>query len=183
MAGARIRVEEVLADFLTPILPNIGGEPIREGKIDLHQLVSGNVESVVSNLGGGRHRHLALTITAKEYNAHMGFSFVPPHNPGNYPQSMRNAQEQALGTEKFQQKQALFRKEKRSSRRWKQSFCTHWWAIWQGLDRCLHLPCPNTFLEIHDDKLNWPQVKFCEDDGALWLRRNLCLIDITIGKG
>ena len=38
----------------------------------------------------------------------IGFAFVPPHNPGDYPQSMGSAQEQALGTEKFQQNQALF---------------------------------------------------------------------------
>ena len=35
---------------------------------------------------------------------------MPPHNPVNYPQSMRNAQEKYLGTEKFRQNQALFRK-------------------------------------------------------------------------
>ena len=39
-----------------------------------------------------------------------GFAFVPPHNPGDYLQIMGSAQEQALGTEKFQQNQALFRK-------------------------------------------------------------------------
>ena len=33
-----------------------------------------------------------------------------PHNPGNYPQSIGSAQEQSLGTEKFRQNQALFRK-------------------------------------------------------------------------
>ena len=51
-----------------------------------------------------------LKITDKEYRAQMGFGFVPPHNPGEYPQSMGNAQEQALQTEKFQQNQVLFRK-------------------------------------------------------------------------
>ena len=35
---------------------------------------------------------------------------MPPHNPGNYPQSMGSAQEQALGTQKFRQNQTLFRK-------------------------------------------------------------------------
>ena len=33
-----------------------------------------------------------------------------PHNPSNYPQSMENSQEEVLGTEKFRQNQALFRK-------------------------------------------------------------------------
>ena len=62
------------------------------------------------NLGGGLHRHLALTMTAEEYRAQTGFAFVPPHNPCNYPQRMGNTQEQALGTEKFRQNQVLFRK-------------------------------------------------------------------------
>ena len=37
-----------------------------------------------------------------------GLSFVPPHNLGDYPQSMDSAQEQALGTEKFWQNKVLF---------------------------------------------------------------------------
>ena len=110
MAGATSSFKGVLADFLTPILPNIEGEPTKEELIDLHQLASGNTESVLSNLGGGRHGHLALTMTATEYRTQKGFTFVLQHNPGNYPQSMGNAQEQALRTEKFQQNQALFRK-------------------------------------------------------------------------
>ena len=61
--------EGVLADFPTPILPNIGGEPTREAMVYLHLLVSGNAASVVSNLGGGRHVHLTLTMTSKEYKA------------------------------------------------------------------------------------------------------------------
>ena len=40
----------------------------------------------------------------------IGFAFVPPHNPGKYPKSMRSAQEQALRTENFLQNQAMFRK-------------------------------------------------------------------------
>ena len=37
-----------------------------------------------------------------------GFASVPPHNPGDYPQSMGSDQEQAHGTENFGQNQALF---------------------------------------------------------------------------
>ena len=35
---------------------------------------------------------------------------MPLQNPGDYPQSMGRAQEQALGTENFQQNQMFFRK-------------------------------------------------------------------------
>ena len=65
---------------------------------------------MASNLRGGQHGHLMLKMIDKEYRAHKGFAFVPPHNRGDYPRSMGDAQEQALGTEKFRQNQALFRK-------------------------------------------------------------------------
>ena len=65
MSGATIIVEGVLVEFLTLIITNIVGEPTIESLTALHQLISGNAASVVSNRGGVRHRHLALTITAK----------------------------------------------------------------------------------------------------------------------
>ena len=46
----------------------------------------------------------------EEYMEQTGFDFVPPQNTSNYPQSTGSAQEQALGTEKFRQNQAMFRK-------------------------------------------------------------------------
>ena len=76
-----------------------------------------------------------------------GFSFVPPHNPDNYPQSTGIAQEQALGTENFQQNQALFRKytavngalkKQIVTLLWKQSSYTHRWINSQVSDRCTH---------------------------------------------
>ena len=64
MAGTKISVEGVLVDFLSQILPNIGRYLMIEYLIKLHWLISGNVASVVSNLGGGLHGHPALKITA-----------------------------------------------------------------------------------------------------------------------
>ena len=110
MAGTTSIIEGFLMEFLTPIITNIGGEPTREALIDLHQLISGNTAYVASKLGGGRHRHLVLAMTSEEYTAQMGYALVPPHNPGDYLPKMGTSQEQALGTEKFLQKQALFRK-------------------------------------------------------------------------
>ena len=63
MAGTTSSIEGVLTDFSAPILPKIGGELTREVLINLHRLVSGNV---ASNLRGGRHGHLALTMTDEE---------------------------------------------------------------------------------------------------------------------
>ena len=76
MAGATGSVEGVLADLPTPIIPKIGGELAREVIIDLHQLVSGNTASIVSNLGGGQNGHLALTITRKKCMADTSSVFV-----------------------------------------------------------------------------------------------------------
>ena len=65
MVGATSSVEGVLEEFLTSILPKISGEPTREGLIEIHILISGNAASMASNLGGGRHKHLLLKMTAK----------------------------------------------------------------------------------------------------------------------
>ena len=65
---------------------------------------------MASNLGGGWHEHLALTMTTYEYMEQTGSVFVPEHNTGNYQPTMRTAQEQALLTKSFRQNQALFRR-------------------------------------------------------------------------
>ena len=101
-------IEGVFAYFTTPILTKIGREPTRESLVKIHCLISGNVPCVASNLGGGQHRHLALTITTKDYMAHMGYVFVPSHNPISYHPMMVTAQEQALRTERFKKNQYLF---------------------------------------------------------------------------
>ena len=101
MTGATNSAKGVLAEFLTPILPKIRGEPTRGALIDLHRLVSVNAASVASNLGVGRHGHLALTIKSEEYTAQTGYAFFPLHNPGNYPPTMGTSQETVLGSEKF----------------------------------------------------------------------------------
>ena len=75
------------------ILPKIVGEPTRESLIDIHRLISGNVASMVLNLGGGRHIHLTITMTAEDYLEQMGHAFIPPHNPGNHPPMMGTTQE------------------------------------------------------------------------------------------
>ena len=49
-----------------PIIPNIIGELTRECLIYIQGRVSGNVASVVSNIRGGGHVNLALTMTAEE---------------------------------------------------------------------------------------------------------------------
>ena len=62
MVGAISIIEGVLVDFLTHLLLNIGGEPTREALIDMHRVISGNLASVASDLGGGRNVDLVLTM-------------------------------------------------------------------------------------------------------------------------
>ena len=110
MSGATSIIEVFLANFPTPILPKIREEPTREGLIELHRLVSGNGAPVLWNLEGGRNRHLALTMTSKEYSAQTGLAFAPPHKRGDYLPTIGDTQEQALIIEKFRKNQALFQK-------------------------------------------------------------------------
>ena len=143
MVGTTSSADGVLVDLLKPILPKIGGELTRESLIDLHWLISRKSASMASNLRGGRHVHLMKIMTAKEYMAQMGYTFLPSHKTGTYPPTMGTAQEKALRTERFQQNQALFRRyttvdralKIRSSWRCNQYFCNHWWTSWQVLDR------------------------------------------------
>ena len=86
---------------MTKILPKIDGQPIIEGLINLHRLISGNAESVPSNLVGGQCGNLALTMTAKEYRSQKGFTVVTQQNQGEYLQIMGSAKEKVLRTEKF----------------------------------------------------------------------------------
>ena len=81
MAGATMSIKGVRTVLPKPILPQIEGGVTREGLIKLHQLISKNVASVASNLGGGHHRHLALIMTREDYTSQMVFPFVLPHNP------------------------------------------------------------------------------------------------------
>ena len=107
MEGKISSVEGFLTDLLMPILPNIGGNPMREAIIEIHQLTSRNA---ASNLRGGRYGHITLTMTADEYMSHTGCAFATPHNPVNEPPTMGTAQDQALRTKRFQQNQAIFRR-------------------------------------------------------------------------
>ena len=110
MVGTKSSSKEVLAYFPTPILPNIGIDSTLEDLIEIHWLIIGNAASVESDLGGGRHGHLSLTMAADYYMSQIGYAFVPPHNPVDYLLTMGNSQDQALVTERFQQNQALFRR-------------------------------------------------------------------------
>ena len=82
-AGSTSSIKGVLVDLLTPTISNIIREPAREALIDIHFIISSNAESSVSDLGGGRHDHLASTMSLDYYLNHMEHTFIPPPNPGD----------------------------------------------------------------------------------------------------
>ena len=77
---------ESIADAMPhPTLPKIHGVPTYESIADLHRRLNENAASVQTNLGGGRHGYLALTISAQKYNQVTGHGFVIPADPGPFP--------------------------------------------------------------------------------------------------
>ena len=110
MTRTTIRVEGVLTEFQTPILPKISGDMTRDGLHKLHWMIIGNMVSMRSNIGGDCHRHLALTMAVEDYMTQTGYMFVTPHNLGYSPSTMKITHEQALRTERLQKNQALFRR-------------------------------------------------------------------------
>ena len=85
MAGATSSVDGVLADFTTPTLPNIGGQPTKEALINLHRLVSGNAATVASNIRRGRYGHLALTIKRRGIHGTDGLRVCAAAQPRQLP--------------------------------------------------------------------------------------------------
>ena len=64
MTGSTSSIDGVLVYFLTQIIPNIVREPIRKALVDIYRTLSSNVVSIASNLDGGRHGYLELTMAA-----------------------------------------------------------------------------------------------------------------------
>ena len=63
MTGATNSVDGVVAEFPMPVLLEIARERTIESLIKIHQLISGNADSVASNRVGGRNGNLILTMT------------------------------------------------------------------------------------------------------------------------
>ena len=123
MAGATKSAKRVLAYFLMPNIPNIDGENTREVLINIHQLISGDVESVALNLRGGLHRHLTMTMTAEGYMEQTSFAFFPSHNPGDYPHSMRERPRTSAWDWKVLTKPSAVLKVHHRGRRLKRVYC------------------------------------------------------------
>ena len=66
---------------LTPIIGTPSYETIRI----IHTELKSNACTVRTNLGGGNHGHLSLTLTPDEYHKQTGTTFTRPSDPGVTP--------------------------------------------------------------------------------------------------
>ena len=67
MARSTISFKGFLAYFSILIHPKIFREPTREALIGLHCILSLDATYIMSNVGRGRHSHLALTMASDDY--------------------------------------------------------------------------------------------------------------------
>ena len=68
--------------FEYPTLTRIHGEPTFEGIRQLHKEVMVNAQTVHSDLGGGAHGHLGLTLSPRHYTLISSAQYNRPTHPG-----------------------------------------------------------------------------------------------------
>lgn len=79
---------DVTSNFPNPVLTPIGTTTVKPNWTSLHLLqreINANASSIYSNLGGGLHGHLTLTIDANAYLALAGVAFAVPIAPPDDP--------------------------------------------------------------------------------------------------
>jgi hypothetical protein len=75
-------VEKIVENFPYPTFTPIAGVPDYEALAELHTQANSNSSSIQSNLGGGNHGLLALTLEPAVLNTLSATPFVIPLNPG-----------------------------------------------------------------------------------------------------
>ena len=77
-----VSVESIKEGFPYPTIPKIPGRPTFETISEIHTKLKANASSVQSELGGGTHGLLGLTLQPGTYTVLTGHVFQPPVNPG-----------------------------------------------------------------------------------------------------
>ena len=85
MASAVPTVEAIKEGFPHLSIPRHPGEPSYESIYKVHSLLKANAASIPSDLGGGTHGLLGLTLSQAVYTQVAGMAFTRPANPGNTP--------------------------------------------------------------------------------------------------
>eukprot|EP00957_Ditylum_brightwellii_P133778 10200765-Ditylum_brightwellii.AAC.1 len=71
----------VMEHFPVKEIPKQNGMPSWDSIQAIHLHLNTNAASVPSDLGGGQHGHLGLTIGGAEYQILTGYAFTRPANP------------------------------------------------------------------------------------------------------
>jgi hypothetical protein len=79
-------LDELIVGFPHSSLPKVTGEPTLEDLKVIRRLLNTNAMSVSSYVGRGRHGHLGIIMTNKEYFAIAADVFPVPDNPGASPE-------------------------------------------------------------------------------------------------
>ena len=77
--------KESINDFPHPTIPKHTGMPTYETIQSVHRKLKANAASIQSELGGGAHRLLGLTLSNQAYSTITGSNFTRPANPGTLP--------------------------------------------------------------------------------------------------
>eukprot|EP00957_Ditylum_brightwellii_P041983 3179033-Ditylum_brightwellii.AAC.1 len=80
-------ISAVMDHSLVKDIPQQAGMPTWKSIWSIHLNFNANAASVLSDLGGGAHGHLSLTIGGAEYQTLTGHAFARPANPGVTPPS------------------------------------------------------------------------------------------------
>ena len=84
-------VEKIVENFPYPTFTPVAGVPDYEALAELHTQANSNSSSIQSNLGGGNHGLLAVTLEAAVLDTLTATPFVIPLNPGASPIIPANA--------------------------------------------------------------------------------------------
>jgi len=103
-------VDGITADFPHPILKKIHGEPTRKEIVELHKKLCENAAAVTSNLGGGKHGHLALILSDKDFLEEAKHAFEAPKNPGDDPPTTTKPEDQPSVNDRHKRQQRIFEK-------------------------------------------------------------------------
>ena len=190
--GATRIFEEVLADFPTPILPNISGEPTREVLIDQHKLISGKAASLTSNLQGGRHIKPRADDDGRGIHGTKGLRICATAQPRKLPTNNGNHPRASAQNQKFLTKLSTIQKIHLCGRIPRKSYrrggVTSLPVPIGGPDNriCKDLRAcyvTSTFYLLRGDRHNQPQVKRGKHYGSLQPRGTSNTTDQTTGKG
>ena len=84
-------VESIKESFPYPVIAKTPGRPTFETISEIHSKLKANASSIHSELGGGSHGLLGLTLQPGTYTVLTGHVFQPPANPGTVAQIPPNS--------------------------------------------------------------------------------------------